>query len=275
MWRRGGLAVRGAAAAAAVEGAPSSATVRLAARGRDITLVGVIHLENGPVMEAQARLIREAVREAAPQSVLVELCRARLEAFEPRWTDEREDPKWAQAPGAEFGVAVREARRAGARLVLGDLPHDRIEADLAATRVSPRLWRALREGRAGEAASLVPQAASEAWQDLVMAYRAHHTARDAVAAAEAGELGLDARALARALADEVRRRDPEYARVMMDRRDRHMAAELLGRCRGPAVVAVVGAGHLDGMERALLQAGAKPRLDLGAIGEAAAEAARR
>jgi len=52
--------------------------------------------------------------------------------------------------------------------------------------------------------------------------------------------------------DHLRRLLPEVAAVLIDRRDRAMAERLHAlRRRGPDVVAVIGAGHHNGIERRL------------------------
>ncbi|MAH17515.1 MAG: hypothetical protein CL960_03340 [Euryarchaeota archaeon] len=130
-------------------------------------------------------------------------------------------------PGSDMLAAGRTAQRLGARLALVDLP---------VIPTLQRAWRALgwRE-RLALARELLPP--------LLGA--------DALASGPAAANPLATGDFSRELA-EFARRFPSLQRELIDRRDRHMARRLVALLRdGQRVAAVVGEGHLPGLERRL------------------------
>ncbi len=131
-------------------------------------------------------------------------------------------------PGSDMLAAGRTAQRLGARLALVDLP---------VIPTLQRAWRALgwRERLALARELLPPLLGAEALES----------------GPAAGKNPLATGDFSRELA-EFARRFPSLQRELIDRRDRHMARRLVALLRdGQRVAAVVGEGHLPGLERRL------------------------
>jgi pheromone shutdown-related protein TraB len=217
------------------------------AGGREILLVGTAH-----VSRESADLVRDVIREERPDHVCIELDEERYQALsqQARWEnlDLREIMRKKQLatlvvnlllgsyqkrigdrlgvmPGTELVAAARAAEEAGIPFSLCDR---RIRVTLL------RAWRSM-----------------SVWQKAKLA-----------AAVTAGVLG--GAEVSEEQLRELRRKDvlsevlrelaealPVLKRVLIDERDTYLA-EMIRRAEGRRVVAVVGAGHVEGIREALL-----------------------
>lgn len=135
-------------------------------------------------------------------------------------------------PGSDMLAAGRTAQRLGARLALVDLP------------VIPTLQRAWRSLGLRERLALARELAPALMGAELLA-RGEPS--------PPGENPLATGDFSRELA-EFARRFPSLQRELIDRRDRHMARRLVALLRGgQRVAAVVGEGHLPGLERRLVR----------------------
>lgn len=232
-------------------------TVRLTVNGDPVTLLGTAHVSKASVAAVEAALAGDTY-----DAVAVELCRGRLQALTDPDAVARLDIVQAirngQAPmiaanlalgayqqrlaeqlgvepGAELKLAAQTARRRGFRLAL-------IDRDIGTT-----LRRAFRRLRWWQRMAL-PGAL------LAGVFSREKVSEDDVERLKSGDM-LDG--AFRELAEER----PELAEVLIDERDRYMAASIRQAVQanpGKRWLAVVGAGHLAGMQRYLSETPAQP-----------------
>jgi len=235
----------------------SSDVRRLRIDGRELVLVGTAH-----VSRESARLVCEVIERERPDAVCLELDAQRFETLveRRRWEslDLRELIRRRQlaallanlvlasyqrrlggalgvVPGAEMVEAARTAERLGIPVVLCD-------RDIRITL--RRSWASL---------SLLRQA------ELIAILAASLFERPELDEAELRR--LRDRDVMSELMDELGTSLPVLKRVLIDERDRYLAERIRGT-DARRIVAVVGAGHLAGMERELRDA--RP-VDLAAI----------
>ncbi len=233
--------------------------VELECEGRRVVLVGTAHISR-----ESAALVRRVVQEVRPDAVCVELDAQRLQALRDpqRWRhldlerlmrerqlatfvlhlvlagyQRRLASQLGARPGLEMLEAVEAAQAAGAAIVLCDRP---VRATLLRTWRSLSFWRKLK---------------------LLAAVLEAPFARVELTEAELARLRRQD-VLSEALG-ELARAFPEVKRVLLDERDAFIA-ETIRRTSGARLVAVVGAGHLQGVRRHL--EAARP-VDLDALGE--------
>ncbi len=228
---------------------------RLSEDDREFLLLGTAH-----VSAASVRLVEETIREWRPDTVCLELCASRYQALRQRerWRDtdilrvlrekkasvllvnlllasfqKRIARGLEVEPGAEMRRAAEAAEEVGAQIRL-------VDRDI---RVSlNRLWRQL---RFRERFRLLRELALALFSPL---------------AVEPEEVErLKRRDVLEAMLAEIGRTVPTLKRVLLDERDRFLAA-MIRQAPGKRVLAVVGAGHLPG----ILARWGEPQ-DLGAL----------
>jgi pheromone shutdown-related protein TraB len=219
-------------------------THRLSAEGKDIVLVGTAH-----VSQESVRLVEEVIRAEAPDTVCVELCAARHQALrqKDRWRNmdivkvvkekksflllsnlllaafqKRIAKKMDVTPGAEMLKAVELAEAGGAHLCLADRD---IRTTLSRAWNSLTLW---------SKAKLVFQLL------LSMGQTEDITAEEIERMKQQDVL--------EALLSEIGRSLPMLKTILIDERDRFLAARIR-QSPGKKIVAVVGAGHVPGIKR--------------------------
>lgn len=211
---------------------------------KQITLIGTAHISR-----ESAELVKEAIREERPETVCVELCRSRFEALtqKKRWqnTDllkvikekkaflllsnllltsfqKRIGKKLGVKPGEEMLRAVEAAEELGAEICLADRD---IRITLARTWRSMGLWKKLKLlvqliGSAGEVDSIEEEDIEKMKKKDVL----------------------------EALLSELGATLPEVRRILIDERDLYLA-EKIRRAPGKKILAVVGAGHVPGIQQ--------------------------
>jgi pheromone shutdown-related protein TraB len=211
----------------------------------EIVIVGTAHVSEKSVQE-----VRRAIEELRPDVVAVELCQGRYRALTGQEdTGELEIKEilkvgklylllvqWFLAyvqkkigsdlgvkPGSEMIAAIEAAEAAGARVAL-------VDRDIAVT--IQRFWSSMSFlEKAKLVLSMIPAAFGKGEEidiDKV-------TEEDVVSA----------------IIDEFREVSPRAAQVLIDERDAYIARNLLRLGRTGRVLAVVGAGHREGIKRYL------------------------
>lgn len=215
---------------------------RIQHEGRDIHIVGTAHISQKSVLEVQ-RVI-EAVR---PDVVCVELDQTRYEALidETRWRkldvfqiirekkvlflmtslaltayQRKLGEKLGVKPGAELLAAVRAAEAVGARVVLADRD---IQATLKRTWRSLSFWNKLQLSSGLVAA---PFEMDELTEEKVEELKDRDTISEVL--------------------HELARLMPDIKRPLIDERDLYLMS-IVREAPGERIVAVVGAGHVEGM----------------------------
>lgn len=217
---------------------------RLFHNGKDILLVGTAHVS----MES-AELVERVITEESPDTVAVELCEARYQALRQknRWQETniikviREKKAFVLLmnlilayfqrklgrnlgirPGEEMLRAVQAAEKTGASVHLAD-------RDIRVTL--SRTWRLM--GLWGKLKLLAQLLVSSGGLDDL-------TAEDVEE--------LKKKDVLEALLQEIGESMPAIRSVLIDERDRYLA-EMIRNSPGNKVVAVVGAGHVPGIQR--------------------------
>ncbi len=222
---------------------------------REIILVGTAHVSKDSV-----RLVEEVLAAEAPDTVCVELCASRFQALrqKDRWRDtdiikvvrekkaflllsnlllvsfqKRIARKMDVTPGAEMLRAVEMADDLGAQVWLAD-------RDIRATL--SRAWHALGW-----------------WSRIKLLYQLLTSMGAADAITEEEIERLKQQDVLESLLAEVGRSMPMLKTILIDERDLYLAAKIR-QAPGTKIVAVVGAGHLPG-----IQANWDQPADLGAL----------
>ena len=217
---------------------------RLNADGREVILVGTAHVSRESV-----RLVEEVIRAETPDAVCVELCATRHQALrqKDRWQNmdivkvvkekkaflllsnlllaafqKRIARKMDVTPGAEMLRAVELAETSGAQLCLAD-------RDIRATL--SRAWHSL--GIWSKAKLVFQLLLSMGQADDITAEEIERMKQQDVL---------------EALLSEVGRSLPMLKTILIDERDRYLAAKIR-QAPGRKIVAVVGAGHVPGIKR--------------------------
>ncbi|MHB8586190.1 MAG: TraB/GumN family protein [Thermoplasmatota archaeon] len=219
-----------------------------------ITLVGTSHVSSGSVEE-----VRATIEEVRPAIVAVELDENRREALVDRSAYEatpiaevvrrgRSSFVLAQSllaayqkriaaakgvePGAEMVAAIQAAQSQGAKLVMAD-------RDIGIT-----LRRAYAQTGFREKMRI-------SWELL----------KALIGIEEAEEIDADAMLnedVLSTMMDDLAEAAPSVARVLVKERDAYLAAKIRDAAKGGTVVAVIGAGHLKGVETYLRDPGTIP-----------------
>ena len=268
------IAVTAAGSGAGEAGAPGDASpqvergeqsdVHLVRAGdREIFLVGTAH-----VSQRSVDLVREVITRERPDVVCIELDAGRYEALsqEKRFAEQdlREVMRKKQLATLMLNLILASyQRRLG--LKLGVAPGSEL---LKAARVADELGIPIalcdREVRV---------TLRRAWKSISWWQRVRLLTELAASVIDSPEVSEEDLARLREqdvvseVMNELGRMMPDLKRVLIDERDAYLAHEIL-ESRGQRVVAVVGAGHVDGM-RGRLERG--ERADLAAIEEIPAE----
>lgn len=232
----------------------------------EVYLIGTAH-----VSEESAQEVLEVIEKVKPSTIVVELCEARAERllakerggvpFAPR-----HPLAWLLAslydyfrllgrePGKEFKVALQEAKKLKAKVVLADQ-----DINVTVRKLQHVLWAALRAHPSiiGAVAVGAVRAAVGGVRSLLSpAAWLGRGGRGQGPGDEPGGRGLDilkqieemkSRKRIREVERELQRLSPRLVEVAIRERDSIMLEHLL-KCEGK-VVAVVGLAHMDGIER--------------------------
>jgi pheromone shutdown-related protein TraB len=229
---------------------------RLEHGGKDITIVATAHVSQKSVEE-----VRQVISELRPDTVCVELDRGRLESLvDPKRFrklnlvdvikekrvlyvlanlalsayQKKIGDKVGVRPGAELLAAVEASKDVGAELVLADRD---IQATLKRTWASVSFWNKLRLGGSLVAAPFAMEEISEAQIE-----------------------GLKDRETIADMLTELARLVPGLKEPLIDERDQYLASSI-ERAPGKRVVAVVGAGHVQGILNGLGKPVDRPNLE--------------
>jgi pheromone shutdown-related protein TraB len=217
---------------------------RLAAEGRDIVLIGTAHVSRESV-----RLVAEVIAAETPDTVCVELCSSRFQALrqKDRWREtdivrvikekkaflllsnlllasfqKRIAKKIEVVPGAEMLQAIESAEAIGAEIWLAD-------RDIRTTL--SRAWSALGW-----------------WSRIKLLFQLLVSLGQAEDITEEDIERMKQQDVLDALLSEVGQSMPMLKTILIDERDRYLAARIR-QAPGRKVVAVVGAGHVPGIRR--------------------------
>ena len=220
---------------------------RVRAAGKDITLVGTAH-----VSKQSVELVKSTIEGEKPDAVAVELCDSRYKAL-------KEHKKWQETdistiikegkaylflanlilsnfqrkvgaeigvkPGAEMLEAVKAAEKGGIKVVLAD-------RDIQTTLKRAFALMSLREKFKIAVALISDTFAADIDEEVVEQLKDKDILTEVI----------------EGLAKEA----PGVKRVLIDERDSYIAQKILGT-GGKKVVAVVGAGHVEGIAKRLGQ----------------------
>ena len=220
----------------------SGCVTRVEYDGKDLTIIGTAHVSQRSVDE-----VRRVIAEIRPDTVCVELDQGRLEALvnDKRYRNlnlartvkekrvlfllaslalaayqRRIGDRLGVRPGAELLAAVQCAEAVGAQLILADRD---IQATLKRTWANISLLNKLRLAGSLLAA---PLAAAEMSEDQIEKLKDRDTISE--------------------LLSELSKMIPGLKEPLIDERDQYLASSLT-TAPGNKVVAVVGAGHVDGI----------------------------
>lgn len=207
----------------------------------NIILIGTAHISQQSIDE-----VKRVIDEEKPDVVAVELCESRYRALRGEvkelnikdvlrggiWMpvfqlilshmQRRFGEKYGVMPGAEMITAIAYAREVGARVEL-------VDRDIGVTM--RRFWNAM-----GSLEKL-----KFLWILLSSMVKEEEIDTEKLTSGD----------IVSQLIDEFRKFSPKAASVLIDERDSYIASKLLSLSSHGKVVAVVGAGHVDGIERRL------------------------
>jgi pheromone shutdown-related protein TraB len=219
-------------------------THRLTFEDKEIILVGTAH-----VSRESADLVERVIREERPETVSVELCQSRYQSItqKTQWqnTDlikvikerkaslllsnlilasfqKRIGKKLGIKPGEEILRAIEAANGVDARLHLAD-------RDIRITL--SRLWRSMR-----------------LWTKVKLLFQVIASSGEVGELTEEDIEKMKKRDVLEMLLSELGQSLPEVRRVLIDERDRYLAHKIR-TSPGGKTVAVVGAGHVPGIQR--------------------------
>ena len=217
---------------------------RLAYQDKDVILVGTAHISR-----ESAELVKRAIAEESPDTVCVELCRSRYESMTQRkaWQDtdlikaikekkaflllsnlmlasfqKKIGQKLGIKPGQEMLQALETAEAVGADIILADRE---IRVTLARTWRLMGLWTKVK--LFAEFLSSVGNLEEIKEEDIEK---------------------LKEQDVLEALLAEIGESLPELRRILIDERDRYLAYKIR-TAPGEKIVAVVGAGHVPGIQQ--------------------------
>jgi len=207
-------------------------------------IIGTAHVSQKSVEE-----VEQVIDQVQPDSICVELCEMRHKAMTEKgqWKNldifqiirqgktlfllanlalssfqKKMGDKLGVKPGAEMAKAVDKANELGAELVLADR---NVQATLKRTWRNIPFWKKLTVlGGLFESFFTTEEISEEDLEKL--------KERDQISA----------------MMDEFAKEMPSIKEPLIDERDQYLMASI-EKARGPKVVAVVGAGHLEGMQR--------------------------
>jgi pheromone shutdown-related protein TraB len=217
---------------------------RLTYQDKSVTLIGTAHISR-----ESAELVKRVIEQEGPDTVCVELCRSRYESMTHRkaWQDtdlikvikekkaflllsnlmlasfqKRIGEKLGIKPGQEILQALEAAEAVGAGIVLADRE---IRITLA------RTWRLM-----------------GLWAKVKLFAEFLSSVGDLEEIKEEDIEKLKERDVLEALLAEIGESLPELRRILIDERDRYLACKIR-TAPGENIVAVVGAGHVLGIQQ--------------------------
>jgi len=230
---------------------------RVEVGGREIWLVGTAH-----VSQRSVELVREVIEREQPDAVCIELDAGRYEALS-------QEKKFAEQDLREV-LRRKQVATLLLNLILASYQR-RLGLELGVAPGSELLEAARVADENGIPISLCDRdvriTLRRAWQSLSWRERFRLIAELGASLFESPEISEDELARLRdqdvvtEVMSELGRLMPDLKRVLIDERDAHLAHEIL-ETPGRKIVAVVGAGHVDGMRGRLER---DERTDLDAI----------
>lgn len=219
-------------------------THRLTFKGKEITLIGTSH-----VSRESANLVGQVIEEEKPDTVCVELCQSRYQSItqKNRWQNsdlikvikekkvflllsnlmlayfqKKIGQKLGIKPGEEVMRAIQAAKAVGAPIHLADRD---IRTTLARTWRLMGLWTKIK--LLGQFISSVGEVGDIKEEDIEKMKR-----KDVL----------------ETLLSEIEESFPEIRRILIDERDQYLAHKIRN-APGKKIIAVVGAGHVPGVQR--------------------------
>jgi pheromone shutdown-related protein TraB len=219
-------------------------TKRLNYEDKEVTLIGTAH-----VSREGTQLVQEVISETQPETVCVELCESRYKSMtqKNRWQDtdllkvikekkaflllsnlmlayfqKKIGEKLGIKPGAEILQAINSAEEVGARIHLAD-------RDIRTTL--SRAWRLM-----------------GLWTKLKLLFQLTTSIGDMGDITEEEIEEMKEKDVLEALLSEMGQSLPEIRRILIDERDQYLAYRIRN-APGNRIVAVVGAGHVPGIQR--------------------------
>ena len=218
-------------------------TKRLNYEDKEVTLIGTAH-----VSRESTQLVQKVISETRPETVCVELCESRYTAMtqKNRWQDtdllkvirekkaflllsnlilayfqKKIGEKLDIKPGAEILQAINSAEEVGARIHLAD-------RDIRTTL--SRAWRLM-----------------GMWTKLKLLFQLTTSIGDMGDITEKEIEEMKKKDVLEALLSEMGQSLPEIRRILIDERDQYLAHRIRN-APGNRIVAVVGAGHVPGIQ---------------------------
>jgi pheromone shutdown-related protein TraB len=217
---------------------------RLSFEDKEVTLIGTAH-----VSRLSAELVERVIEEEGPDTVCVELCQSRYQSMTQRkkWQDtdlikmirekkatllllnlilahfqKKIGQKLGIKPGEEILRAIRGAEATGANVHLAD-------RDIRITL--SRTWRAI-----------------GLWTKIRLLAQVITSAGQVESIKEEDIEKMKNRDVLEMILSEVSEFLPEVSRILIDERDQYLAHKIR-TAPGKKIVAVVGAGHIPGLQR--------------------------
>ena len=218
-------------------------TKRLNYEDKEVTLIGTAH-----VSRESTQRVQEVISEMKPETVCIELCESRYKSMtqKNRWQDtdllkvirekkaflllsnlmlayfqKKIGEKLGVKPGAEILQAISSAEAVGARIHLAD-------RDIRTTL--SRAWRLM-----------------GMWTKLKLLFQLTTSIGEMGDITEEEIEEMKKKDVLEALLSEMGQSLPEIRRILIDERDQYLA-EKIRNAPGNRIVAVVGAGHVPGIE---------------------------
>jgi len=211
---------------------------------KEITLIGTAH-----VSRESADLVGKVIQEERPDTVCVELCQARYQSIaqKKQWQNtnlikvirekkaflllmnlmlayfqKRIGRRLGIQPGAEMIQAIHAAREAGARIHLAD-------RDIRITL--SRVWRLM-----------------GLWKKIKLLAQSIASVGEMSGISQEDIENMKRRDVLQMLLSEIGESFPEISHILIDERDQYLAHKIR-TAPGKTIVAVVGAGHVPGIQR--------------------------
>ena len=218
--------------------------IRLTFNEKDFVLVGTAH-----VSKESARLVKAVIEEESPDTVCVELCQSRFQAIQQkdRWQDtdivkvirerksflllsnlllasfqKRIAKQFDVKPGEEMITAIHTAESVGAQIQLAD-------RDIRTTL--SRTWRVM-----------------GFWSKIKLLFQLVMSLGELNEIKEEDIERMKQQDVLETLLSEVGKSLPELKAILIDERDQYLA-EKIRTAPGHKIVAVVGAGHIPGIQK--------------------------
>ena len=225
-------------------------------RDNDVVIIGTAHVSEKSVEE-----VTTAIEDLKPDIVAVELCESRYRALTGQeetgeiqikellsgnklylilvqlflaYIQKKIGAEMGVKPGSDMVAAIDAAHKTGARVAL-------VDREIGVT--IQRFWSSMRfREKVKLIASLIPAAFGRGGEEIDM----DEITQDDVVAQ---------------VIEEFRKISPHAAQVLIDERDAYIARNLIRLSGSGKVVAVVGAGHREGISRYLADPETVPELD--------------